>query len=97
MVWYSHLFKNFPVCCNPHKGFSSQGSRSRFFFRNSLAFSMIKWMCSKWFTDLQLFRIYQQNKNTEAGFRTAKYPKCDAGNLDHVKVCLSNVAVGTQV
>ena len=21
MVWYSHLFKNFPVCCNPHKGF----------------------------------------------------------------------------
>ena len=22
MVRYSHLFKNFPVCCNPHKGFS---------------------------------------------------------------------------
>ena len=22
MVWYSHLFKNFPVCCNPHKGFN---------------------------------------------------------------------------
>ena len=22
-VWYSHLFKNFPVCCDPHiKGFS---------------------------------------------------------------------------
>ena len=21
MVWYSHLFKNFPVCCDPHKGF----------------------------------------------------------------------------
>ena len=21
VVWYSHLFKNFPVCCNPHKGF----------------------------------------------------------------------------
>ena len=20
--WYSHLFKNFPVCCDPHKGFS---------------------------------------------------------------------------
>ena len=18
MVWYSHLFKNFPVCCDPH-------------------------------------------------------------------------------
>ena len=22
MVWYSHLLKNFPVCCDPHKGFS---------------------------------------------------------------------------
>ena len=21
MVWYSHLFKNFPDCCEPHKGF----------------------------------------------------------------------------
>ena len=19
MVWHSHLFKNFPVCCDPHK------------------------------------------------------------------------------
>ena len=22
MVWYSHPLKNFPVCCDPHKGFS---------------------------------------------------------------------------
>ena len=21
IVWYSHLLKNFPVCCDPHKGF----------------------------------------------------------------------------
>ena len=21
VVWYSYLFKNFPVCCDPHKGF----------------------------------------------------------------------------
>ena len=21
MVWYSHLVKNFPVCCDPYKGF----------------------------------------------------------------------------
>ena len=21
MVWYSHLFQKFPVCCDPHKGF----------------------------------------------------------------------------
>ena len=23
MVWYSHLSKNFPVCCDPHKGFGT--------------------------------------------------------------------------
>ena len=22
MVWYSHFVMNFPVCCDPHKGFS---------------------------------------------------------------------------
>ena len=22
VVWYSNLFENFPVCCDPHKGFS---------------------------------------------------------------------------
>ena len=22
VIWYSHLFKNFPVCCDLHKGFS---------------------------------------------------------------------------
>ena len=22
VVWYFHLFKNFPVCCDPHKSFS---------------------------------------------------------------------------
>ena len=22
VVWYPHLFKNFPVCCDPHRGFS---------------------------------------------------------------------------
>ena len=22
MVWYSDLFQNFPVCCDPHKSFS---------------------------------------------------------------------------
>ena len=23
MVWYSHLFQNFPVYCDPHKGFGT--------------------------------------------------------------------------
>ena len=22
VIWYFHLFKNFPVCCDPHKDFS---------------------------------------------------------------------------
>ena len=34
VVWYSHLFKNFPVCCNPHSHrlLHSQWSRSGCFF-----------------------------------------------------------------
>ena len=33
MVWYSHLFKNFPVCCDPHSQrlWHSQQSKSRCF------------------------------------------------------------------
>ena len=23
MVWYSHLFNDFPVCCDPHKDFGT--------------------------------------------------------------------------
>ena len=99
MVWYFHLFKNFPLFVVIHtRALAVNEAEVDFFFSwNSLDFSMIKWMWSKWFPDLQLFRIYQQNKNTDGGFRTAKYPVCDAGNLDCVKVCVSNVAVGPQV
>ena len=51
VVWYSYLFKNFPVCCDPHSQrlWRSQWSRSRCFFWNSLAFSMIQRMLSTWF------------------------------------------------
>ena len=33
VVWYSHLFKNFPVCCDPHnqRCLCSQRNRSRCF------------------------------------------------------------------
>ena len=33
VVWYSHLFKNFPVCCDPHSQrlWLSQWSKSRCF------------------------------------------------------------------
>ena len=27
MVWYSHLFQNFPVYCDPHKGFGIVNKR----------------------------------------------------------------------
>ena len=50
MVWYSHLFKNFPqVCCAPHsqKLWHSRWSRSMFFW-NCLAFSMIQWNLTIW-------------------------------------------------
>ena len=39
-VWYSHLFQNFPVCCDPHNQrlWHSQESRSRCFLELSCFF-----------------------------------------------------------
>ena len=44
MVWYSHLFKNFPQFVVTHmvKGFSIVNEAD--FWGNSLAFFMIQWM-----------------------------------------------------
>ena len=46
VVWYSHLFKNFPVCCGPHSQrlSHSQWIRNRCFFWNSLDFTMTQRM-----------------------------------------------------
>jgi len=46
MVWYFHLFKNFPVCCDPHsQGFSVVNEvEVDVIFWNFLAFSMIQGM-----------------------------------------------------
>ena len=50
VVWYSHLFKNFPVYCDPHSQrlSHSQWSRSRCFSGISFPFSVIQ----------QTFRIW---------------------------------------
>ena len=50
VVWYSHLFQNFPqfVVIHTDKDFGSQWSRSKIFFWNSLAFSMIQQMLAVW-------------------------------------------------
>ena len=48
MVWYSHLFKNFPQFVVTHmvKGFSIVNEAD--FWGNSLAFFMIQWMLAIW-------------------------------------------------
>ena len=38
MVWYSHLFKNFPVCCDPHKDFSVDNEAEVDVFLESFCF-----------------------------------------------------------
>ena len=45
VVWYFHLLKNFPVCCDPHKSFS-QVSETDFFLE--FCCSMIQWMLAIW-------------------------------------------------
>ena len=46
VVWYSHLFKNFPqfVVIYTVKGFSVVNEAEVDFFWNSLASSLIQWM-----------------------------------------------------
>ena len=50
VVWYSYLLKNFPqfVVIHSQRLWCSQWSRSRCFFWNSLAFSMIQQMLAIW-------------------------------------------------
>ena len=51
VVWYSHLFQNFPqfVVVHAVKGFGIVNKAEiDFFFWNSLAFSMIHWMLAIW-------------------------------------------------
>ena len=50
VVWYSHLFKNFPqfVVIHTVKGFGIVNKAEVNAFLNSLAFSMIQWMLLIW-------------------------------------------------
>ena len=51
VVWYSHLFKNFPVCCDPHKSISIANKAELDFggiFLDYIALSMIQQMLAIW-------------------------------------------------
>ena len=50
VVWYSHLFQNFPqfVVIHTIESFSIVSEAEVDFFWNSLAFSMIQWMLAIW-------------------------------------------------
>ena len=50
VVWYSHLFQNFPVCCDPHSRrlSCSQWRRRCFSGIALLACSMLQWMLAIW-------------------------------------------------
>ena len=51
MVWYFHLLKNFPVCCDPHSQTlqHNQWSRSRCFSGILFLFPMIQQILAIWF------------------------------------------------
>ena len=51
VVWYSHLSKNFPVCCDPQSQtlyLAQSVKQKQMFFWNSLAFSVTQWMLAIW-------------------------------------------------
>ena len=44
VVWYSHLFQNVPVCCDPQSQASASSVKEKWvFFWRSPAFSMVRW------------------------------------------------------
>ena len=62
-VWYSHLFQNFPVCCDPHslRLWCHPKSRSRYFFGTLLLF----WWSNErqtWLSDFTLFHLHALEK-----------------------------------
>ena len=49
MVWYSHLFKNFPFCCDLHsQDFSVVSEAGVDVFLDSLHFSIVQWWFAIW-------------------------------------------------
>jgi len=57
VVWYSHILKNFPVCCDPHiRGLTIVNEAEvDGIFWNSLAFSMIQWNVGYLISDSSAF------------------------------------------
>ena len=48
VVWQSYLLKNFPVCYDPHKGFSIDNEAEVDVFLEYHCFSIIQWMLAIW-------------------------------------------------
>ena len=50
VVWYSHLFQNFPVCCDLHKAFGKVNKAEVDVFLKLSCFrkAMIQWMLAIW-------------------------------------------------
>ena len=62
VVWYSHLFQNFPVCCDPHSQrlWHSQQSRCRCF---SGTLFLFPWSSGCWQFDLRFLCFSKTNLN----------------------------------
>ena len=82
VVWYSHLLKNFPVCCDSHSQrlWHSQLNRAKCFFWNSLAFPMIQWMLANLISGSSAFSKTSLNIRK---FTVHILPKPGLENFEH--------------
>ena len=64
VVWYSHLFKNFPVCCNPQSKALAK-SMKKIFSRTLLLFST---------ADLELHRLSNNHVFFKSKYYTTTQP-----------------------
>ena len=81
VIWYYHLFKNFPQCFMIHtvKGFGVVNKAEVDFFWNSLAFSMIHQMLAIW----SLVPLPFLNPAWTSGSSWFTYLKPDLENFEH--------------
>ena len=69
VVWYSHLLKNFPVCCDPHCQ-RLWHSQQWMFFRNSLVFSVFQQMLATWEIGSKLGKEYVKTLYCHSAYLT---------------------------
>ena len=89
VVWYLHLLKNFPVCCDPHSQRLKcrQWSRSRFFFLILLLFL--------WFNDGNFISGSSAFSKPACTSRSSQFTYCWRVGKEYLGLSLGRISAST--